>query len=226
MIEITLKMMYDQEFNEDLYYKLSKSNAFENTINTPEVEALDLAGPRMGLSILTGEIAKTFAAEKSEGGYNALPILTQFGYQFEIKYLNEGNFQALFEIIPIISGLDQGLFIPSLTLLNGLRSNQSGWEIGFGPQLIMTRKAEGYFSDGKFIIANESNVPDGQTLSERLDSRGDISLGTSFVFAFGKTFKSGSLNMPVNLFYKPAKNAHQFGISFGFNTGGLKKRRK
>ena len=223
MVELTLRNLFEQPFDQDLFTKLTQENAFENTINTPEIEALDLSGPRMGLTVLTGVIGEVFSKPKSEGGYNALPVITQFGYQFEIKYLNEGNFQALFEIIPIISGLDQGLFIPSISVLNGLRSNKNGWEIGFGPQLIMSRKASGYLVDGDFILDTDISGPIEGSLVERVDSRGDIFVSTGFVFALGKTFKSGSLNMPVNIFYKPAKNAHQFGISFGFNTGRMRR---
>jgi TolB-like protein len=227
MIELTLKEMYSLDLDNDLLTKLTKANAFENTINTPEVQALDLSGPRMGLTIMTGQAAELFTKPKNEGGYDILPVITQFGYQFEIKYLNEGNFQALFEIVPIISGLDQGLFIPSITLLNGLRSNKSGWEVGFGPQLIINRQAKGYFDEsGIFVPVSGGSFPQDKSEVVRADSRGSITAGTGFVFAFGKTFKSGSLNMPVNVFYKPAKNAHQFGISLGFNTGGMRNRKK
>jgi len=226
MIEITINDMYGGNYDKALYTKLSKENAFENTINTPEVEALNLSGPRMGVSVLLGEGAKVFSNPESEGGFDGFPVLTQFGYQFEIKYLNEGNFQALFEIIPSISGLEQGLFIPSVSLLNGLRSNKSGWEVGFGPQFLLSKKAEGYLNDNDvFILKNAGVVPEGQTLIKRADSRGDIALTTSFLIGIGKTFKSGTLNMPLNFFYKPGKDTHQFGISFGFNSGGLRRRK-
>ena len=59
-------------------------------------------------------------AKKNVGGFDAYPAMFQFGYQFEKQYLNEGNFQALFEFIPMISGLEQNTFIPSFTLMNGL----------------------------------------------------------------------------------------------------------
>jgi hypothetical protein len=50
-----------------------------------------------------------------------------FGYQFEKQYLNEGNLQALFEFIPSVTGVDQGLFLPNILFLHGLRHNRSGW---------------------------------------------------------------------------------------------------
>ena len=50
-----------------------------------------------------------------------------------------------------------------------------------------------------------------------MDSRGDYALNTGFVFAVGRTFKSGKLNIPVNLFFIPSKHGSRAGISVGFN---------
>ncbi|HNL37689.1 MAG TPA: hypothetical protein PKH43_01105, partial [Saprospiraceae bacterium] len=54
----------------------------------------------------------------------------------------------------------------------------------------------------------------------RFDSRGDFTASTNFVFAAGKSFKSGRLNIPVNLFFVPSRQGHRFGISVGFNGRG------
>ena len=131
MISITLKKMFDVEVAQDIYDKLTKPFDYENAINTPEATKLNLNGPRMGVVLFSGEVADIYKAPKSSGGLDAVPVLFQFGYQFEVNYINEGNFQALFEFIPLITGLDQGLFIPSLTLLNGLRSSRNGLEFCF-----------------------------------------------------------------------------------------------
>jgi hypothetical protein len=154
----------------------------------------------------------------------------QFGYQFELKYLNEGNFQALFEFIPLITGLDQGKFIPSVAILNGLRSNTTGWEFAFGPTVNVVKTADMYQDDaGKWNLASEyipdpdNPQPNPYPLEERLDSRGDFKLSTGFAFALGKTFKSGKLNIPVNGFYVPGKDTQRFGISVGFNALTYKK---
>lgn len=227
MLDLSVRALFDLSYDQDLFTKLTMEFAFESSINTPEVPRLDLNGPRMGITFLTGEAARIFSDPKSEGGYDALPVLSQFGYQFEISYLNEGNFQALFEIIPVIVGLDQSLFIPSLNILNGLRNSKTGLEFGFGPQLTVVKKATGYYvEDGRFIIADAIATPAGYTSETRLHSKGDYKFTTNFIFAIGKSFKSGSLNLPVNIFYKPAKNAHQFGVSVGYNVSGLKKRKR
>lgn len=226
MLDLSVRSLLDLPLDQDLFTKLTKEFAFESSINTPEVQRLDLNGPRMGITILTGKSAEIFGSSKSEGGYDAIPVLSQFGYQFEINYLNEGNFQALFEIIPVIVGLDQSLFIPSLNILNGLRNSKTGLEFGFGPQMTLVKKANGYLdANDKFILAEPANTPTGYTNESRLDSRGDLKFTTNFIFAIGKSFKSGSLNLPVNIFYKPAKNAHQFGVSVGYNVSSMRKRR-
>jgi len=225
MIDLSVRSLLDLPMDQDMFAKLTKEFAFESSINTPEVQRLDLNGPRMGITILTGNTAKIFSSPKSEGGYDALPVLSQFGYQFEINYLNEGNFQALFEIIPVIVGLDQSLFIPVLNILNGLRNSKNGFEFGFGPQLTVVKKASGYYDGDLFVIAESYNTPEGFTHESRLHSQGNYKFATNFIFGIGKTFKSGSLNMPVNIFYKPAKKAHQFGVSVGYNVSAMKRRR-
>jgi hypothetical protein len=152
----------------------------------------------------------------------------QFGYQFEKQYLNEGNFQALFEFIPMVTGLDQGFFIPSFTIMNGIRNNKTGWELAFGPTMSIVKKAYGYTdpSTQKWVrVDNNSDNPDKSSfpnapdvLERRLDSRGIPIVQTGFIIAAGKTIKSGNLNLPINLFMIPGKNSFRFGLSVGYNS--------
>ena len=97
-----------------------------------------------------------------------------------------------------ITGLDQGMFIPSFSFLNGIRSNKLGFEFAVGP----------IFSIVKIANFKGENFP---------SPIGDLKLKTGFVFGFGKTFRSGSLNFPVNAFFMPGKDGHRYGISVGFN---------
>jgi hypothetical protein len=61
-----------------------------------------------------------------------------------------------------------------------------------------------------------NNNPNSST--SRLDSRGDIKLQAGFVFAIGKTFHSGYLNIPVNFFYSTSREGGGYlGLSMGFN---------
>ncbi|MBR9919518.1 MAG: hypothetical protein GYB31_01685 [Bacteroidetes bacterium] len=232
MISLTLHKLFGLEVDEDVLNKLTQKFDFENTLNFPETDRLKLDGPRSGLTFYSGETAKIYRQSKEEGGFDGPPVLFQFGYQFEIKYLNEGRFQALFEFLPIITGLDQGRFIPSISLLNGLRDNKGGWEFAFGPIFYMTREARGYYdAENVWHLEYEwwEAFPDGEpnpyTIESRLDSRGDAAFGTGFVIGVGKTFKSGRLNIPVNAFFIPDNEGHRFGISVGFNADKMKKRK-
>lgn len=225
MIGMTLKKMLGLEVDQDLEAKLTKKFDYDNAINNPGAAQLNLSGPRMGLTIFSGEIAEIYRNKKSLGGFDAIPAMFQFGYQFEVKYLNEGNFQALFEFVPTITGLDQGFFIPSINILNGLRHNRNGFEFAFGPNLTLSKSAEGYFDENNiWHLSNEwqpevEGTPNPFEIEDRLDSRGEYVLKSGFIFAFGKTFKSGRLNIPVNAFFIPGKKeSHRFGISVGFNT--------
>ena len=89
--------------------------------------ALAKAATPVALPLLADLRRMILQARESGGGFNANPLMFQFGYQFEVQYLNQGSFQALFEFIPMITGLDQGKFLPSISVLNGMRSNISGW---------------------------------------------------------------------------------------------------
>ncbi|MEZ5057726.1 MAG: hypothetical protein R2879_11905 [Saprospiraceae bacterium] len=221
MVEITLRKMFNLDYDPDVYKTLTKKFDYENAINTPESQHLNASGPRMGMMLMMGELGKAFTDPTEMGGYDMYPLMFQFGYQFEVKYLNQGDFQALFEFVPIISGLDQGKFIPSISLLNGMRSNRSGLEFAFGPIFYTTKVAEGYYVNGNWVLKNDyDHTPNDPfpKLEERPDSRGDVTLATRFVFSVGKTFKSGNLNLPVNAFFIPSKDGHRIGLSFGYNA--------
>ena len=124
---IMIREMFGLETDTELSKTLSAKNVLENSVNTPYASRLKLDGPRMGFTVLSGTYGEIFQKPLEEGGFNAFPAMFQFGYEFEARYLNEGNIQALFEFIPLITGLDQGLCIPSLSILHGLRNNKNGW---------------------------------------------------------------------------------------------------
>ena len=221
MVSLTIKEFYELPINAEVKRKLTKQNDFDNMVNNPTEYRLASDGPRMGFTVFTGTSANRIRESKSKGGYDAFPMMFQFGYQFEKQYLNQGRYQALFEFIPMITGIDQQLFIPSLTIMNGFRDNFKGWEIAFGPTFSFIRSrewAEG--SDGTLydIGTFGVNAPDDATIYDRLDSRGLPALTSGFIIAFGRTFKSGHMNLPINGYVIPSNNGARFGISFGFNA--------
>lgn len=223
---VTVRTMFNRPVDKALLDKLTQRNGFDNAINNPKKERLRLDGPRLGFVTYTGNTANILQAEKSVGGFEAFPLMFQFGYQFEKQYLNEGKIQALFEFLPMITGVDQGYFIPSFTLLHGLRSNVNGWEFALGPTINLSPKAHGYYDQGNVWHresdwtndpANEG-VKNPFTIRERLDSRGDYTLQSGFVLAFGRTFRSGKLNLPVNVYVIPGREGFRAGASLGFNA--------
>lgn len=230
MLQITIAEMFDLPVNAILEQRLSNRFTYDNLINNPDANNLNLSGPRMGYTFYTGETARIFQAAKKEGGFDAFPAMFQFGYQFETQYLNEGNFQALFEFIPMVTGLDQGMLLPSLTIMNGLRNNVNGFEIAFGPTFFITRVAEGFYHNNIWVLSsdvfwagNAYELNDGTQVVDpdfitRLDSRGKPKISSSFVFAFGKTFISGKLNIPVNAYVIPNKDGFRYGFSVGYNA--------
>ncbi len=221
MVEITVKKMYAKPVNEELLIHLTKKNDFENTINNPNRNIVNLSGPRFGYTYSFGRDADILRAAEENGGFDAFPAMFQFGYQFEKQYLNEGNFQALFEFIPMVTGIDQQMFIPSLTFLNGFRNNNSGWEIAIGPTIASSTKLKGAEYNGKFYSESKLNEMGVKnlTMENRLDSRGNFALTSALVIAVGKTIKSGKMNIPINFYSTiPTKEGFRVGISVGYNS--------
>ena len=99
--------------------------------DVPIIKPLQLDGPRVGVTMLNSQYYNRNVNDSLGVG----PIISQFGWQFEWKYFETaGGSAGLFEFIPMIGGLDQGLFIPSANALVGFRTGK-GWEIGCGPNV-------------------------------------------------------------------------------------------
>lgn len=138
--------------------------------------------------------------------------------------------------------MEQGEFIPSITIMNGFRFGKAGWEFAFGPGFGLKKTSAGFFDtkgligrSGQYINRSDwneylvENHSDNLTLTPEdidesynfdtryADKRGDLAINTSFVFAFGRTFRSGALNIPVNVFYSSQKGGGMAGLSVGFN---------
>lgn len=220
MFEVSLKKMFNIPVDQVQFDYLTKETNYEITDDVPEIQSLSLAGPRAGIVVVTGGDADIMAARTDKGGFDSRPVMFQFGYQFEKTYLNSGNIQALFEVIPMISGVAQGRFIPSITFLNGIRNNRNGFEFAFGPVVFATQKAKGFYQGGEWYLKDDRALfpKEEIVLESRFDSRGDAVIDTGLVFAVGKTFKSGKINFPVNIFTTIKKKDIRFGASVGFNA--------
>ncbi|MDU0369749.1 hypothetical protein ACFPAF_05030 [Hymenobacter endophyticus] len=96
----------------------------------PAYEDIHLSGPRLGFTLLAGGVA-----DKANRELNVNPFLTQFGWQFETRIFRMPNgTSGLLEIVPLIGGLEQGQFLPSLNALIGIRGPK-GLEFGLGPNV-------------------------------------------------------------------------------------------
>ncbi|HEY6160637.1 MAG TPA: hypothetical protein VI112_05420 [Bacteroidia bacterium] len=90
-------------------------------------------GPRVGFTYVgDGYIADQMRAD------GKTPMITQFGYQFETRLFHTPNgLSGRMEFVPMLGGLEQGMFLPSASLMMGIRMGR-GLELGMGPNLSRT----------------------------------------------------------------------------------------
>jgi hypothetical protein len=95
------------------------------------LEPINLSGPRMGATFLGPD----FTSLLRERGIESGPVISQFGWQFE-KRIRTGasGLTVLNEWVVLAGGLEQGVVLPSLSWLVGLRSGE-GFEFGVGPNV-------------------------------------------------------------------------------------------
>ena len=95
-------------------------------------ERAGLSGPRVGATFLTTRMRDKLLADRD---IKVGPVISQFGWQFERQFLGtDGGPTAVSEWVIMVGGLDQGVFLPSLTWLVGIRTS-GGREIGVGPNV-------------------------------------------------------------------------------------------
>ena len=110
----------------------SSSSAWSQSRPRGVTDTVDMTGPRFGLTVLNQESVDKLQAERN---ISIRPLISQFGWQFERRlYTNGDGITMLTEWIPLLSGLDQGVAMPSLNWLTGLRT-ESGTEFGIGPNI-------------------------------------------------------------------------------------------
>ncbi|MDQ2769683.1 MAG: hypothetical protein M3Y54_04190 [Bacteroidota bacterium] len=118
-------------------------------------KGVSLDGPRLGFTYLAGDRLLDKARENLPG---LSPFITQFGWQFETRLFRMPNgLSALAEVVPLVGGLDQGRFIPSLSGLLGLRTG-NGFEIGMGPNVTPVGTSV-VFALGTSFRSNGINFP-------------------------------------------------------------------
>jgi len=253
MVEILLKEMNGVEVDKVLNDRLRFNNEL---ITSNNIGRVNNSGPRIGYAVMIGDFNEFATRPENQGGLDIFPGMSMIGYQVEKQYVGTENFSALVEGIFNVSGLEQGQFIPSITLLNGFRFGKAGWEFAFGPGFGLKKTSQGFYDKNSFFGKGENyyysesdwnrysndkykNSPDSLYYdqfgnftpptaeqiggadfinTEHLDARGEVKINTTFLFAFGRTFKAGALNIPVNVFYSSSKGGGLTGVSVGFNV--------
>jgi hypothetical protein len=141
----------------------------------PYARSLSLAGPRFGFTLLNDEVIRKL----KERDINVGSTISQFGWQLERQfYAKQGGPTVLNEWVMLVGGLDQGVAIPSLSWLVGLRTQQ-GAEFGIGPNV--TPAGVGLVvSTGVTFRAGVLNIPMNFALATS-KSGARVSLMTGFV---------------------------------------------
>jgi hypothetical protein len=257
MIEIVIRDMYEIPVNKEVRDRLKFRN---DIITSGNVGKINNAGPRVGYGFLTGAMHEYARRSTKNGGLDIFPGVSMFGYQFEGQYVGTENFSALIEGIVNFSGMEQGIFLPTFTVLNGFRFGSAGWEFAFGPGFGFKKTSDGFFdtdntfgkgndtyfsrddwyeySYEQYLNGNEDFIDpnwggyvnrsptdfnsDYNFDNKHLDKRGNLRMSTTWVIAFGRTFRSGSLNIPINVFYSSQNKGGMLGLSVGFNVQNKK----
>jgi hypothetical protein len=95
-------------------------------------QTIDLAGPRIGMTLLSPEVRSTL---NNDTGLDVGSVITQFGWQKEKRFLSSPDgFTGVTEGVLLIGGLEQGVVLPSLSWLVGVRT-ATGIEFAVGPNL-------------------------------------------------------------------------------------------
>ena len=246
MTEIVMKEMFSVPVNNELVDRLKFDN---DIIMKSNVGKVSNSGPRVGVGVMTGSFYEYANRSTQQGGLDIFPAVSMIGYQLEAQYVGTDNFSALAEFILNVNGLEQGKFIPTLSILNGFRFGNAGWEFAFGPGFTLTKTSNGFFdTEGKYgnegnyysvdsydsdwdsylytnnsdpsntQLENDDYLNNGYVAKETLDDRANVKGAFMFVMAFGRTFRAGALNIPVNVFYSSRQGGGIAGINVGFNV--------
>ncbi len=120
----------------------------------PVAKTVSLSGPRFGITSLGDGVVEKL----HERSIDVRPSITQFGWQFERQfYSQDSGVAAVNEWVVLLGGLDQGVVLPSLSWLVGLRTKE-GTEFGVGPNVTPAGVALA-FAAGVTLRAGVMNVP-------------------------------------------------------------------
>jgi len=155
-------------------------------------------GPRIGATYINNGTVRDYLDSE-----NKSPVITQFGWQFETRlFTADDGTSALLEFIPLVGGFDQGLFLPSISILTGIRNAtdaKMSIEFAIGPNFSITRNWEN-----------------------------KVAPSVGLVIAVGTNIKKSNINFPINLVFVPSvgekhdgkdyETGWKLSLIFGFNS--------
>ena len=155
-------------------------------------------GPRIGATYVDYGTVRDYLNSE-----NKSPVITQFGWQFETRlFTADDGTSALLEFIPLVGGFDQGLFLPSISILTGIRNAtdaKMSIEFAVGPNFSITRNWEN-----------------------------KVAPSVGLVIAVGTNIKKSNINFPINLVFVPSvgekhdgkdyETGWKLSLIFGFNS--------
>ncbi len=128
-----------------------------------------------------------------------------FGPSFGVKRVSTGFFDA-----DDSYGQGSGAYWTESEYIQYDRKNYND----LNPYDAITQSSE--HSAYEFQYDSNKN-PSKYSSNSNLDNRGDMAISTKFVVGIGRTFRTGGLNIPVNIFYSSVKKGSMIGLSVGFN---------
>jgi len=104
----------------------------QSVIDPPAAnKTVNLSGPRFGMTALGQGVVDELQRRSIAVG----PNISQFGWQFEKEFYSKGSgLAAVNEWVFLAGGMEQGVVLPSLSWLVGLRTKE-GAEFGVGPNV-------------------------------------------------------------------------------------------
>lgn len=122
----------------------------------PVAEIAGLSGPRFGLTLLSPAMVSRVA---DDTGVTIRPQISQFGWQVEHQFFtaSDSSVTMVTEWIGLLGGMEQGVKIPSLSWMVGVRTRE-GAEFGIGPNVSPAGSAL-VLAAGMSFRAGTFNVP-------------------------------------------------------------------
>jgi hypothetical protein len=148
-----------------------------------EIIPVKLSGFRIGLTYIPGDAITRALDDKT-----AIPLLAQFGWQFERQFpAGKSGLSAIVEVLPLVGGMNLGIFIPSVSMLIGIRT-KNGYEIGAGPQVSLAG------SEGKAKVG--TGMVFGAGMTRRI---GNLYIPLNFAIAQGRASGEKESGMKMTL---------------------------